>query len=146
MTVNAYKVGPGSLTLGAGPLAVAGQVTECTFTTTEKTKETDPIPVLSGEELAGSSSASTTSRLKGKMLQDLDTGGVVAYSWTNNGETVAFKYVPNTVEDKAVEGFVRMVRFNIGGTVSKTDPASSDFDWAVIEDEDHALTFGDATP
>lgn len=141
MTINSYKVGPGTLTLGAGPLAVQGQVTECTFTTQEKVKETDAVYVLSGEELAGASSATVSSRLKGKMLQDLAAAGVVDYSWTNNGEVVAFEYVPNTAEAASVEGFVRMVRFNIGGAASKTDPAASDFDWAVIEDETHALTW-----
>lgn len=146
MTIESYKVGPGSFTLGAGPLSVSAQVLELSITTTEKVKESDSIPVLSGEELPGSSSATTTSRLKGKVLQDLAAGALVDYSWTNNGDTVAFKFVPNTVEDRAVEGYVRVVRFTIGGAVSKTDPAQSDFDWQVIEDDDHALTFGDATP
>lgn len=149
MTIQSYTVGPGSLTLGAGPLNVSAQVLSCTVEFSEKTKETDPVPVLSGEELPGSSSASLTAKLKGKVLQDLAAAALVDYSWTHAGETVAFKYVPNTDEDRAVTGFVRVIPFTIGGDVSKTDKAQSDFDWAVIGgigDPDNPLTFGDATP
>jgi hypothetical protein len=149
MAIESYKVGPGSLELGAGPLNVSAQVLSCTVVPSEKVKETDPRPVLSGEELAGSSSASLTWRLKGKVLQDLAAAALVDYSWTNAGEEVAFEYVPNTAEDRAVAGTVRVIPFSIGGDVSKTDAAESDFDWQVIGgigDATNPLTFGDATP
>lgn len=142
--INAYKVGPGSLKLGAGPLVVSAQMLSCSVVPSEKTKETDPVPVLSGEELPGSSSASLTWRLKGKILQDLAAAGLVDYSWIHAGETIAFVYVPNTVEDRQVSGSVRVVPFIIGGDVSKTDSAQSDFDWAIIGgigDADNPLAF-----
>lgn len=149
MTIESYKVGPGTLTLGAGPLNVSAQVLSCSLVFAEKVKETDPVPVLSGEELAGTSSASLTWRLKGKVLQDLAAAALVDYSWTHAGETIAFKYVPNTAEDRAVAGKVRVIPFTIGGDVSKTDAAQSDFDWTGIGgigDADNPLTFADATP
>jgi len=149
MAIESYKVGPGSLTIGAGPLNVSAQVLSCSVVPSEKVKETDPRPVLSGEELSGSSSASLTWRLKGKVLQDLAAAGLVDYSWLNAGDEVDFVYIPNTAEDRAVEGTVRVMPFTIGGDVSKTDPAESDFDWAIIGgigDATNPLTFGDATP
>jgi hypothetical protein len=149
VTIEAYKVGPGTLTLGSGPLNVSAQVLSCSVEFSEKVKETDPVPTLSGEELPGSSSASLTFRLKGKVLQDLAAAALVDYSYTNAGDTVAFKFTPNTAEDRAVNGFVRVIPFTIGGDVSKTDSAQSDFDWTGIGgigDADNPLTFGDATP
>lgn len=149
MTINAYKVGPGTFTLGAGPLAVSSQVTSMSVVFSEKVKETDPVPVLSGEELPGSSSASLTFRLKGKLLQDLAAAGIVDYSYTNAGETVVFNYVPNTAEDRKVSGYVRVIPITIGGDVSTTESAQSDIDWTGIGgigDPDNPLTFGDATP
>lgn len=132
MTINSHKVGPGVLTLGASDLAVQSQLTSCSLVPSEKVKETDPIPVLSGEELEGSSSASLTYRLKGQVLQDGKAAGVVAFSWINSGDEVDFTFKPNNTDSASFEGVVRVVPFTIGGDVSKTDPAQSDFDWVVI--------------
>lgn len=147
MAIQSYKVGPGTLTLGAGPLNISAQLLSASIVFSEKVKETDPIPVLSGEEIPGSSSASLTWRFKGKVLQDLAAAGLVDYSYTNAGETVPFAYVPNTAVDRIVEGFVRVIPFTIGGDVSLTDPAQSDFDWTGmggIGDPDLPLEFGAA--
>lgn len=133
MTINAFKVINGTLTLGAGPLAASGQVLSCTLVPSEKVKETDPEPVLSGEELPGSSSSSVTWRLKFKVFQDLRSTGIVAYSFTHSGESVAFAFTPTDEEDHAASftGDVFVVPIQVGGDVSKTDRAKSDADWRV---------------
>lgn len=132
MPIESYKIFEGTLTIGAGPLDASAQVQSAAVIPSEKVKETDPEPVLSGDELEGSSSASLTYRLKGKFLQDGTAGGVVAYSWTNAGDEVAFVLTPNDDASPTITGTVRVIPLQIGGDVSKTDRAKSDFDWQII--------------
>lgn len=133
MTIHSFKPINGTLSLGAGPLAVEGQVLACELIPTEKVKETDPLPVLSGEELEGSSSASVSFRLKFTVLQDLRSAGLVAYSYANSGDEVAFVFEPTDETDHAASfsGDVFVMPIKVGGKVSKTDPAQSDCDWRV---------------
>lgn len=133
MTIYSFKPINGTLTLGAGPLAVAGQVTACELIPSEKVKETEPIPVLSGEELAGDSSASYSYRLKFSVFQDLRAAGLVAYSYANEGESVAFVFEPTDEagQEASIAGNVFVVPIKIGGKVSKTDRATADCDWRV---------------
>lgn len=133
MTIHSFKPINGTLTLGAGPLAVEGQVLACELIPSEKVKETDPIPVLSGEELEGASSASVSFRLKFTVLQDLRAAGLVAYSYTNSGDDVAFTFEPTdeAAHAASIAGTVSVMPIKVGGKVSKTDPAQSDCDWRV---------------
>lgn len=133
MTIYSYKPINGTLSLGSGPLAVAGQVTSCELIPAEKVKETEPIPVLSGEELAGDSSASYSYRLKFSVFQDLRAAGLVAYSYAHEGESVAFTFVPTDEDgqEASIAGNVFVVPVKIGGKVSKTDRATADCDWRV---------------
>lgn len=132
MAIVSYKNIDGTMTLGASDLDVAAQVIDAAVVPSEKTKETDAVPVLSGEELPASSSASLSYRLKGKFLQDGGAAGVVAFSWTNAGDEVEFTLKPNDASSASVTGTVRVIPLQIGGPVSKTDPAQSDFDWQII--------------
>lgn len=138
MTINSYKVGAGTLTLGDADLAVAAQCRSAAVVPSESVKSSEPIPVLSGEELPGASSATISARFKGKFLQDGNTTGVVAFTYENAGELVPFTYVPNTGESASVEGFVRIVPLQIGADVSKTDRAEADFDWAAYAADDES--------
>lgn len=133
MTINAYKVINGTLELGAGPLAVEGQVLACEIVPSEKVTETDPIPVLSGEELAGDSSSSISYRLKFSVFQDLRSAGIVAYSYTHAGESVPFTFTPtdDATHAASFEGDVWVVPIKVGGKVSKTERAQSDADWRI---------------
>jgi hypothetical protein len=132
MAIESFKVGPGVLTLDTGAQVASAQILSASVVPAEKVKETDPEPVLSGEELPGSSSASLTYRLKGKVLQDGSAAGLVAFSWDEAGNEVTFTYTPNTGESPSVTGTVRVVPFTIGGDVSLTDRAKADFDWSII--------------
>lgn len=136
MTIQSYKVIEGTLSIGAGPIAVSSQVTSVELIPSEKVKETDPIPVLSGEELAGDSSTTISHRLKFTLFQDLRAAGIVAYSFAHAGEEVAATFVPTGDEDHAASlaMVVVVVPIKIGGKVDKTGRASSDCDWRVIGD------------
>lgn len=138
MPIESFKVYEGTLTLGLAPLDVSAQILSASVVPSEKVKETEPEPVLSGDEIPGASSASVTARFKGKVVQDAAAAGLVAYSYAHTGEIVPFAYTPATGESPSVAGFVRMVPFTIGGDISKTDRAKADFDWAAFAADDES--------
>lgn len=134
MTINVYDLGPGSLTIGTAPLNIAGQLTNCRLETSESVTSTDAIPVLSGEELAGTDRVDFTHTLAGNLFQDLDAAGVVAYSFAHAGEWVACVFTPSTAEGAVLTGQVSMVPITVGGdvtgTAAKRGPnPRSDFSW-----------------
>lgn len=131
MPIDSYKLGPGTFTLGVGPLAAAAQVTSMRVVPAEEVKTFDAIPVLSGEEIEAEESASVRFTLEGTFLQGLSVAGIVDFTWSNSGEEVPWEYVPNTVEGASVEGVVRVVPLVIGGDEVKARP-TSDFTWRII--------------
>lgn len=141
MAIESYKVGPGTLKLGTGGIVnVSQQVTSCTVSASENVEEEDDINVLSGDVLEGEDTVSLEWTLSGNFLQDLAASGIVDYTWTNASDNVDFEYVPNTAEDRSIEGVVRLVPLDAGGDVKSR--ATSDFEWAIIG----TPTLGDATP
>jgi hypothetical protein len=129
MPVESYKVGPGELTFGAaGPdlRDFTAQVTELEVDWDEDVE--DSVPTLDGGELDGEPTYTAT--LSGTFVQSLTATGVVAWSWENKGTKVPFSYTPNTDEDVAFTGTVRVRPLKVGGKV-KTKP-TSDFEWACI--------------
>jgi hypothetical protein len=140
MPIKSYKVGPGVLTLGATPLDVSCQMTSCTITPTENVTTEDAVHVLCGDTLPASDTVDYTYVLDGTLLQDLSTGGVIDYTWTNAGDEVPFSYIPNSDEDAEVAGTVRVIPLAVGGDV--TTRPTSDLGWAIIG----TPTFTPATP
>lgn len=134
MPINSYKMGPGTLELGSGPLDVSMQVTSFTVEASEKVTEEDDIDVLSGDVLEGVDEVSYDYRVKGTLLQDLAAAGVVAWSWTNKGTSQAFTFIPSTAADRQVTGFLRPVPLKIGGDAKVR--AVSEVDWACIGEPD----------
>lgn len=132
--IGSYKMGPGTLTLGAGGdlIDVSLQVTNCRVEPSENVTKTDAVPVLGGDEIPAEESADLSYRLRGTFVQDLAAAGVLAWTWDNAGEEHPFEFVPNTVAARQVTGTVRIVPLTIGGDVSKTARPTSDFDMAVI--------------
>lgn len=128
MAVKSYKVGPGELTFGAaGTLQdFTAQVTECAVDWEEDVE--DDVPTLDGGSLEGEATYSAT--LSGTFVQDISETGVVTWSWTNKGVRLPFSYTPNTDEDAAFSGVVRVRPLKAGGAV-KTKP-TSDFEWTCI--------------
>jgi len=134
MPIQTYKMGPGSLELGAlaDLLDVSCQMTNARVEPAENVTSTDAVDVLCGETLAAEESATYTFRLKGSLLQDLAAAGVCAWTWEHAGEEHPFSLVPNTDAAREVTGIVRVAPIVIGGEVSKTARPSSDIDWAII--------------
>lgn len=133
MTIKTVDLGPGTLTLG-GPLECASQLTNCRVETSESVESTDPIPVLSGEEKAGSERVSHTQTIAGNLFQDLDAAGVVAYSFANAGLWKTCTFTPNTTQAAVVNGEACIVPITVGGDVTGTpgkrgDNLRSDFTW-----------------
>lgn len=139
MAIERYVLGPGTLSLGSGPLQVAAQVRACRVTASENVTETDAIPVLSGEEIAATSDQTYTFALTGTFIQDLAAAGVVDWSWTNKGTEQAFTFVPATAEARQVQGTLIPVPLDIGGDVIRPgsgDPPQADFTWRIVGDPD----------
>lgn len=120
MTIRTVDLGPGSLTLGTIPLDISGQMTSVRLDTSEAVTTTDPIPVLSGEEKAGSDKVTHTHTLAGNLFQDYDAAGVVAYSFANAGKWVACEFVPNSDLGATIEGEVCVIPITVGGDLTGT--------------------------
>ena len=128
MTILSHKLGPGVLTIGAGPLDVSAQVTKCIISPEESVDTVDAIDVLSGEQLAAEDTASLKWKLDATFLQDdLAVANFVAYTWANALTNVAFKFIPNNSITRKVTGTLRVVPLAIGGDVKKRNTS----DWSV---------------
>jgi hypothetical protein len=128
MTILSYKLGPGTLTLGTGPLDASAQVTAIRVVPEESVETAEAVDVLSGEQLAEEETASYKYKLTATFLQDtLAAAGLVAYTWDNAGASVPFKFAPNTPLDRQITGTLRVVPLEIGGDVKKRNTS----DWSV---------------
>jgi hypothetical protein len=129
MTVNYFKMGPGTLKLGTGGTMDAScQLTNCRVTPSENVDTEDDIDVLCGETVKGDETVDITYALAGTFLQDIEAAGVAAYTWANGGTWVDFEFIPNTAKARKITGQVRVVPIEIGGD-AKSKP-TSDFEWA----------------
>jgi hypothetical protein len=139
-------MGPGTLTLGTDPddLEVSAQVKTFRVECSENVKTTDPVPMLSGDELVTADVVSRTWKVTGKIQQDLAAAGVVAFTWDAAGEVVSFVFTPRTSAGRKVTGVCRLVPISVGGD-AKTQP-DSDISWTAggTADEDGAIS-GDPT-
>lgn len=129
MPVKTVKNGPGKLTIGATDdlLILQSQVTACAVE--PEAESEDPIPVLSGEFVAGKYTEKY--KLTGTFFQDLGTEkGVTEYTWANGGKTVPFEYAPNTAAGKAVSGNLVVVPTTIGGEVG--EDATAEFEFTIV--------------
>lgn len=125
MTIKSYRQGPGTVTIGSGPLDISCQITnalvECNVDTS------DSVDVLCGEQLAGDDTYTWT--FKGNVVQDIDAAGFVAYTWANKGTFQPFKFVPSTAAGRQVSGFIKIRPITLGGDV-KSRP-QSDFEFTI---------------
>lgn len=128
MTINSYKVGPGTFALVATDFSA--QLTQLQVVPSENVESTDVVKVLSGEQLDAEDTATYSYAVTGTFLQDLAAAGIIDYSWQNAGDTVAFTYQPVDATARAVEGFVRIVPLTIGGEVAVR--ATADFTWQCV--------------
>lgn len=137
MTVNSTKIGPGVLSFETGtPRPFQAQCVACELQVTEVVASTDAVPVLSGETLAASDTATYTYALAVTFLQDEGqtvTAGIVGYSWANAGQTKPFTFTPSNAAaagTKTWSGNCRIKPLNIGGKAG--DNGQSDVVFAII--------------
>lgn len=131
MPIVTNKLGPGSLTLGAGALEVSAQLTGCKIDAAEKVETSDAVRVLSGEVLAAEDDITFDFALSGTFLQDVGAvASVVSWSWVNRGTPQIFTFVPSTADGIGVIGVLYPTPLTIGG--DEVNPAKSntaDFTW-----------------
>jgi len=132
MATQSYKVGPGTLELGAGPLAVEGQFSNVAVNPSESIKSSDDIDLLDGTTLDGDEIPSYSFTITGDLVQDLSAAGVIAWSWANKGTEQAFTFVPNTDEGRQVSGTLVPVPITVGGPAKATATAS--ITWRIVGD------------
>lgn len=138
MPVKSYVLGPGTLELGTDPadLDVSAQVRSMLVRATERVTRVEPIPVLSGEELAGTETVAHDFTLVGNVIQDPTVGGMVDFTWTHRGEPVACRFVPSTSAGRVVTGTVVPVPLDFGGDVDRTTRPEAAISWRFTEDPD----------
>lgn len=127
MPIDAPKLGPGTLTLGTGPLAVEQQLTAAKLVPTENVETEDAVPVLSGDVLAETSTSTVSWTFQGTFLQTLLAAGVVAWSWANQGEPMSATFEPND-GGASFDFDVIPVPLQVGGDEVKKR-MTSDFTW-----------------
>lgn len=129
MAVKTTRVGAGTLTLGSAEdlMTLSSQVITCAVEPEGDSE--DAQEVLSGEFIEGA--YSETFNLTGEFFQDLsDTAGVTEFTWTNSGQVVPFKFVPNTAKGKEVSGNLRVIATKVGGEVGQN--ATAEFEFPII--------------
>lgn len=128
MPIKSTKLGPGTLTIGevGTPVDFSAQVASCTIKWAKSPD--DPVPVLSGEELAGDKNYRAS--LAANVLLDLTDGGLVDFTWDSKGEAVPFTFVPNSDAGRAISGVVEVDPIDVGGDAKKV--MRSDIEWSCV--------------
>lgn len=146
MAVNVVRYGPGTMKLGPPGTAKEYGCQVQSLGVNVNKDEGDTVTVLCGDIVPGS--IAYTYSLAGTILQDINTtGGIVEYSWTNAGKSVAFEYTPTTATPAGakVTGFIIMDPLPIAtsdGSVG--DVLTSDFEWSCTAKP--TVAFGTGTP
>lgn len=131
MAIKSTKLGPGRLTFGetGTPTEFGSQITNARIEPSYDSE--DPIPVLSGEELAGDETA--TYVLAGTFLQDY-TGmsSLIVWCKENEGAVLPFTFVPSTDGGLQATGTVKIRAVTAGGDVKTRN--TSDFEFPGVGD------------
>ena len=133
MTTSTYKVGPGVLTLGDGPLAVEAQFSNVVVQAAENVASTDDLDLLDGSTLDGDANASYDWTMTGNVVQDdLADSGLVAWSWDNKGTDQPFVYIPRSDLERGITGTLVPVPISVGGDAKVR--ATSTITWRIVGD------------
>lgn len=126
---DSFKLGPGTLTLGTDPddAEFSMQLSNCRVDPSESVTAGARLNLLDGGELKDDDTATYSFVLAGTAVQDLIETGIVAYTWENKGETVAFVFVPVTAREASITGHVRIVPLSVGGDVKVRNTATFSF-------------------
>lgn len=129
MPIQSHKLGPGSLTFGevASAQEFASQLRNAVLT--PDVEEEDPIPVLSGEEMAGDEDYTWT--IGGTILDDYSDDSLAAWANTNKGAELPFEFLPNAETGTLkVTGVAKIRPIAIGGDVKTRN--ENDFEFKVV--------------
>lgn len=128
MALESYVVGPGTLSLGevGDEIAIDCQLTSALVQWDVDAE--DDVPLLCGDTAPGDEIFTAT--LSGNLFQDLSTGGIVEWSWTNKGTSQPVVFIPSTAEGKKVTGTIKVRPIDIGGDAKAK--ARSDFEWPFV--------------
>lgn len=128
MVNKTYTTGPGTLTIGTDPDDQEWAAQVKSVTVEWDVDSEDDEYVLSGETVSGEDVYTAT--LSGSCFQDISANGMTRYSWAHKGETLAVRFVPNTVEDVEITGNIKMRPISVGGDVKAK--AQSDFEFPFV--------------
>ena len=129
MAIKSHKLGPGSLTFGevASEEEFASQLRSASLT--PDVEEEDPIPVLSGEEMAGDEDYTWT--IGGTILDDYTADSLAVWANTNKGQELPFEFQPNAETGTLkVTGVAKIRPIAIGGDVKTRN--ENDFEFKVV--------------
>lgn len=130
MSILSHKLGPGSLTFGevASEQEFASQLRSCSIT--PDTEEEDPIPVLSGEEIAGDETYTWT--ISGTILDGYTMAALSVWAHTNKGKELPFEFIPNAEVEGAMKwaGKAKIRPIAHGGEVQSRN--ENDFEFKVV--------------
>lgn len=131
MPVKSYVLGAGTLEISdlddTDTIALTAQITSCKVQWTENVTAGETVELLSGDQLTDEDEVNHSAVLTANLVQDIDAGGSIEYSWTNRGLKKHARFVPNTVEGREVTGTVTIVPIDLGGDVKKRN--RSDISW-----------------
>lgn len=121
-------LGPGTLTFGSvgSILDMSCQITEIKFAAEGDSEDAELV--LCGDSIAGARTYTWT--MSGTTYQDLETDGVIDWSWKYAGTEVPFKFVPDSTGESAVTGRVIVDPIELGGTVGQKN--KSEFEWGLV--------------
>ena len=120
-------LGPGSLTfgeVGVDQLDISCQVTAAKVTF-DSDKE-DDLPTLCGSVITGEKNY--TSKLEFSAAQDLESNGLIDWTWKNAGKEVPFSFIPKADEVATIAGRVVIDPVEFGGDVKKRNISEAEFD------------------
>lgn len=123
-------LGPGSFSLGeiGTPLDMSCQLTSLAIEW--EVDAEDAEPTLCGGSIGGARNYTAT--IKGSVFQDIETDGVIDYTWKHKGIEAPFKFVPDEAGTAMVTGRITIDPINLGGDVRTR--VKSDFEWTCVGD------------
>lgn len=125
--MSGIKLGPGTLTLGTGldEASFESQLSAIAVEPAENVDEGEDINLLDGTTELGEDNVTYNATVTGTAVQDMTASGLVAYTYENAGDTVAFEFVPNTASGASLVGTCRIMPLKVGGDVKTKN--QSDF-------------------
>ena len=126
MPATESKLNTGTLTIGGTEFAAQASAVKIV---PSRDSSGDPLPLLDGGELGADSTRSDVLQITA--VQDFtDPAGFQRFSWTNDGVTVPFTWVPNGAAQDSFTGQVTVSALEVGGEVKRR--LTVDAEWPCV--------------